>query len=151
MCKQIHIRQIMPLLVYIVLIYLLAKLSLNLDFDHHSDVVEVSFVWRRMLWRDGYAPAYLQNMARGKYTQCLETKCPLSCPERENLNVVQRINIKRLRWIGHVVHMQEYAPARRDFDAGICGSQRIGRPLSVVRTKSRKQWQNPLIGLLLPI
>ena len=41
---------------------------------------------------------------------------------------VQRINIQRLRWLGHVVRMEEDAPARRVFDAGICGSRRRGRP-----------------------
>ena len=35
-------------------------------------------------------------------------------------DVVQRINNQRLRWPGHVVRMEENAPARRVFDAGIC-------------------------------
>ena len=38
-----------------------------------------------------------------------------------DMDVVQRINIQRLRWLGHVVRMEEDAPARRTvFDAGIC-------------------------------
>ena len=37
-----------------------------------------------------------------------------------DMDVVQRINIQRLRWLGHVVRMEEDAPARRVFDAGIC-------------------------------
>ena len=45
-----------------------------------------------------------------------------------NIHVVQRINIKRLRWLGHVVRMEEDAPVRRVFDAGISGSPRRGRP-----------------------
>ena len=44
------------------------------------------------------------------------------------MDVVQRINIQRLRWIAHVVRMEEDAPARRVFDAGIYGSRRRGRP-----------------------
>ena len=45
-----------------------------------------------------------------------------------DMDVVQRINIQRLRWLGHVVRMQEDAPVRRVFDAGICGRRRTGRP-----------------------
>ena len=45
-----------------------------------------------------------------------------------DIDILQRINIQRLRWLGHVVRMEEYAPARRVFDAGICGSLRRGRP-----------------------
>ena len=45
-----------------------------------------------------------------------------------DLDVVQCINIQRLRWLGHVVRVEEDAPARRVFDAGICGSRRRGRP-----------------------
>ena len=45
-----------------------------------------------------------------------------------DLNVVQRIIIQRLRWLGHVVRMVEDAPARRVFDIGICGSRRSERP-----------------------
>ena len=36
------------------------------------------------------------------------------------IDVLQRINIQRLRWLGHVVPMEEDSPARRVFDAGIC-------------------------------
>ena len=45
-----------------------------------------------------------------------------------DMGVVQRINIHRLRWLGHAVRMEENAPARRVFDAGICRSRRKGRP-----------------------
>ena len=44
-----------------------------------------------------------------------------------DLDIVQHINIQRLRWLSHVVHMEEDAPARRVFDAGIYGSRRRGR------------------------
>ena len=44
------------------------------------------------------------------------------------IDVVQRINIQRLRWLGHVVRMEENAPARRVFDAGICKRRRSRRP-----------------------
>ena len=40
------------------------------------------------------------------------------------IDVEQRINIQLLRWLGHVVRMEKDAPARRVFDAGICGSRR---------------------------
>ena len=43
-----------------------------------------------------------------------------------DIDVVQRINIQRL--LGHVVRMEEDAPPRRVFDAGICGSRRRGKP-----------------------
>ena len=45
-----------------------------------------------------------------------------------DIDVVQRINIQRLRWLDHVVRMEKDAPATRVFDAGICGSRRRGRP-----------------------
>ena len=45
-----------------------------------------------------------------------------------DIDVLQLINIQLLRWLGHVVHMEENAPASRVFDAGICGSRRRGRP-----------------------
>ena len=44
------------------------------------------------------------------------------------INVVQRIIIiQGLRWLDYVVRMEEDAPARWVFDAGICGSRRRGR------------------------
>ena len=45
-----------------------------------------------------------------------------------DMDVVQRINIQRLRWLGDAVRIVEDAPARRVFVAGICGSRRRGRP-----------------------
>ena len=44
------------------------------------------------------------------------------------LDVVQRINIQRLRWLGHVVRTEEDARAKRVFDASIYRSRRRGRP-----------------------
>ena len=38
-----------------------------------------------------------------------------------NIDVVQRINFQRLRWLGHVEMVD--APATRVFIAGICGSR----------------------------
>ena len=35
------------------------------------------------------------------------------------VDIVQRINIQRLRWFRHVVRMEEYGSARRLFDKGI--------------------------------
>ena len=37
-----------------------------------------------------------------------------------DIDVVQHINIQRLRWLGHNVRKEEDAPARRVFDAVIC-------------------------------
>ena len=36
-----------------------------------------------------------------------------------DMDIVQRINIQQLSWLGHVVRMEEDAPTRRVFDAGI--------------------------------
>ena len=36
-----------------------------------------------------------------------------------DMEVVQRINIQRLRWLGHVVRMKEDIPAERVFDAKV--------------------------------
>ena len=46
----------------------------------------------------------------------------------KDIDVVQCINIQRLHWFGHVVRMEEDAPVRRVFDAGICRSRRSGWP-----------------------
>ena len=50
------------------------------------------------------------------------------CELLNDIDVVQRITIQRLRWHGHVVSMEKDAPTRRVYDAGICGSRRRGRP-----------------------
>ena len=41
-----------------------------------------------------------------------------------DIGIVQRINIQRLSWLGHVVRMEEDEVV----DAGICGNRRRGRP-----------------------
>ena len=41
-----------------------------------------------------------------------------------DIDVVQRINIQRLHWLGHIVRIEKDAPERRVFDAEICGSRR---------------------------
>ena len=78
-----------------------------------------------------------------------------------DMDVVHRNNIQRLRWLGDVVRMEKDAPARRVFDAGICASRRRGRPCipwkdqieealsSIGVTNWRRR--NTLIGLLWPI
>ena len=79
-----------------------------------------------------------------------------------DMDVVQLINIQRLRWLGHVARMEEDAPARRVFDAGIRGSRRRRRPcirwkdqieeaLSSIGVGCVTAGRNPLIGLLWPI
>ena len=88
-----------------------------------------------------------------------------------NIGVVQCINIQRLCWLGHVVRMEENAPARRVYVAGIYRSRRregpcirlknqIEKALSSIRAndwhrreRSKCAWKdvsrrNPLIGLL---
>ena len=62
------------------------------------------------------------------------------------MDVVQRINIQRLRWLGHVVRMAENAPARWVFDAGICGSRRRGRPC--IRWKDQIEKALSSIGVI---
>ena len=64
--------------------------------------------------------------------------------------------IQRLRWLNHVVRMEEDAPPRRVFDAGICGSRRKGKDqieedLSSIgvtkwrrRARSRDAWKEVL-------
>ena len=83
---------------------------------------------------------------------------------------MQRINIQQLRWVGHFVRMEEDAPARRVFDAEICGNRRRGRPcirwkdqieealssIGVINWRRRMErcvaaGRNPLIELLWPI
>ena len=54
-----------------------------------------------------------------------------------DLDVVQCINIHRLRWLGRVVRMEEDALARRVFDAGIAEVGEEVDLVSVGRIKSR--------------
>ena len=72
------------------------------------------------------------------------------------------VAVKSGCWLGHVVRMEKDAPARRVFDAGICGCRRKGRPyirwkdqieeaLSSIgvtnwrrRAKSRSAWKEVL-------
>ena len=61
------------------------------------------------------------------------------------MDVVQRINIQRLRWLSHVIHMEEDAPAKWVFNAGICGSRQRGRPC--LRWKDQIEKALSLIGL----
>ena len=53
-----------------------------------------------------------------------------------NMDVVQCINIQRLRWLGLFVLMAKDAPARWVFNAEICGSRRRGWPCS--------RWKNQI-------
>ncbi|XP_043064519.1 uncharacterized protein LOC122320475 [Drosophila ficusphila] len=55
----------------------------------------------------------------------------------DDIDVVSRINIQRLRWLGHVVRMEEVAPARKVFEAVVSGQRRRGRP--------RIRWQDQVI------
>ena len=52
------------------------------------------------------------------------------CELLNDMHIVQRINIQRLHWLGHVVRIEGDPPARRVLDAGICGSRRRGRTRS---------------------
>ena len=62
-----------------------------------------------------------------------------------DMGVVQHINILWLRWLGHVVRMEEDAPMRLVFDAGIYGSQRTARPY--IRSKDEIEEALSLIGV----
>ena len=44
------------------------------------------------------------------------------------IDVLRRINIQRLRWLGHVTRMEDDTSARQMFDAEICTSRRRGQP-----------------------
>ena len=46
----------------------------------------------------------------------------------EDIDIVQRITIQRLRWLGHVFRMDEEAPAKKVFEAKAEGRRRRGRP-----------------------
>ena len=59
----------------------------------------------------------------------------------DDIDIVQRINSKRLSWLGHVVRMNENAPARRAFDAvPEGGRRRRGRP--------RLRWKDQVVSVL---
>ena len=44
------------------------------------------------------------------------------------MDIVQRINIQRLCWLGYIVRMDENVSVKRVFDTRICGSRGRGRP-----------------------
>ncbi|XP_043064095.1 uncharacterized protein LOC122320085 [Drosophila ficusphila] len=57
-----------------------------------------------------------------------------------DVDVVSRVKIHRLRWLGHIARMEEDAPARKVFDAVIVGKRRRGRP--------RMRWQDQVMEAL---
>ena len=46
----------------------------------------------------------------------------------DDIDLVQRITTQRLRWLGHVVRMDEEAPAKKVFETKVKGQRRRGRP-----------------------
>ncbi|XP_020806218.1 uncharacterized protein LOC110182509 [Drosophila serrata] len=57
-----------------------------------------------------------------------------------DVDIVSRVKIQRLRWLGHIARMEEDAPARKVFDAVIVGKRRRGRP--------RIRWQDQVMEAL---
>ncbi|XP_043064518.1 uncharacterized protein LOC122320474 [Drosophila ficusphila] len=57
-----------------------------------------------------------------------------------DVDVVSRVKIHRLRWLGHIARMEEDTPARKVFDAVIVGKRRRGRP--------RMRWQDQVMEAL---
>ena len=62
-----------------------------------------------------------------------------------NIDVMQLINIQRLRWLDHVVDIEEDAPASWGFDARICGTRRRERPC--IRWKDQTEEALSAIGM----
>ena len=52
------------------------------------------------------------------FTECIDT----------DIDVVRLIKMQRLRWLAHVVRMDENAPARKVFDNELDGRRRRGQP-----------------------
>lgn len=46
----------------------------------------------------------------------------------EDVDIVKRITTQRLRWLGHVVRMDENSPAKKVFEGRVWGDRRQGRP-----------------------
>ena len=57
-----------------------------------------------------------------------------------DMDLAKTINIQRIRWLGHVVRMDEPATPRRVFDAVVGGRWRVGRP----RTRLKDQFEEAL-------
>ena len=51
-----------------------------------------------------------------------------------DIDVVQCVNIQRLRWLSHIVEMKEDASVRRVFSAGLCGVGADDGLVSIGRT-----------------
>ena len=45
-----------------------------------------------------------------------------------SIDIVKRIKMARLRWLGHVSRMEENEPARKIFEDVLEGKRKIGRP-----------------------
>ena len=63
-----------------------------------------------------------------------------------DMDVVQYINIQRLRGLGHVVRMEEDVQARQVFDEAICGSQRRGKPCMEENAPARRIFDAGIYG-----
>jgi sorting nexin-29 len=57
-----------------------------------------------------------------------------------DVDIVKRINIQRLRWLGHIARMEGTTPARSVFDAVVGGQRRRGRP--------RARWSDQMDAIL---
>ena len=63
-------------------------------------------VFERKVLRKIFCPVRVGNDFRIRFNSVLYELL-------NDIDVVQRINIQRLRWLGHVVRMEEDAPAKR--------------------------------------
>ena len=94
-----------------------------------TDVADLGVFDRKAL-RKVFGPVRVRDDFRIRYNSELYELL-------NEMDVVKRINIQRLRWFGHVVRMQEDVAARRIFDAGTNGSQRKNTTLYMLVESNR--------------
>ena len=95
-------------------------------------------VFERKILRRIYGPICVNNEYRRRMNQELYELY-------SDMDIVRRIRIQRLRWLGHVGRMNQDAPARKAFDNEYEGTRRQGRPR--LRWKDQVQEDLKVLGV----
>ena len=78
-------------------------------------------VFERKILRKVFGPVKIHDEYRIRYNHELYELYA-------DIDVLQRINVQRLRWLGHVVRMKDGAPAKEVFKWDVKENRRRGRP-----------------------
>ena len=78
-------------------------------------------VFERKILRKIYGPIIENGEYRRRWNHELYELYP-------DIDVVRRVKIARLRWLGHVSRMDQNEPARKVFEDVLEGRRKVGRP-----------------------